>query len=90
MDAKLTSVDVDKAYLFMTVTHYVTGRVVGITPTDFVLNDAAWIPDTGRMNECISKGSIAECEPLGDGIVVNRSTVALAVPWRHKLPKTVK
>jgi hypothetical protein len=81
--------ELDKSYLFMTVTHYFTGKIVVISPTEITLNTCAWIPDTGRLNECIANGTFAECEPVGDGVVIPRNGT-FAFPWKHKLPTAVK
>jgi hypothetical protein len=82
-------IEIGKAYLFQTVTHYLTGRVVALSPTHATLDDAAWIPDTGRLNECVAKGTHNECEPLGDGVLVPVGST-IVIPWRHDLPKKVK
>lgn len=79
---------VGQKYLFMTVTHYFTGEIAEVTPGQFTINKAAWIPNTGRLSECIQKGTVQECEPVGDGVVIPRPCIA--IPWHHALPLTVK
>ena len=77
------------AYLIRTVTHYWTGRVIAITGDFLELEDAAWIADTGRYHEAISKGLLGEVEPAGDSIVALGAVID-AVKWEHELSKEVK
>lgn len=85
-----TSIEVGKPYLIMTVTHYFTGVVKGMTPTDITLDECAWIPNTGRLNQAIAKGVVEECEPVGDGVVLRAGTIVAAIPWPKPLPTKVK
>ena len=54
-----TAFEVGKAYLIRTVTFYYTGKLSRITSKELILEDAAWIPDTGRFNESGNKKSLA-------------------------------
>jgi hypothetical protein len=56
--------EIGKSYVFRTVTMINHGRLVDVTPNEFVLINAAWIPDTGRWSQFIN-GSITpnEIEP---------------------------
>jgi len=80
---------IGKAWFFRTVTYHLTGRVVKIIGNLFVLEDAAWIADSGRFHDCIAKGSLKEVEPVGSAMV-NISTVVDIFPWKHPLPKEQK
>ena len=50
-----------------TVTHYYTGRLVKISGCFAILEDAAWIGDTGRFSNFLKgeKDSNLEVEPMG-------------------------
>lgn len=61
---------IGKIYLFRTVTHIDTGRLVKVTPLEFVIEDAAWIADTGRFADAIAKAEFGEVEPYPDGQVI--------------------
>jgi len=79
------------AYLIRTVTHYLTGRVTAVTRQEVVLEDSAWVADTGRFHEALKTGVVSEVEPFPDGsVIVGRGAIVDAVPWTHKLPRAVK
>ena len=61
---------IGKIYLFRTVTHIDTGRLVRVTDKEFVIEDAAWIADTGRFADAIAKAEFGEVEPYPDGQVI--------------------
>ena len=61
---------IGKIYLIRTVTHIDTGRLVAVTPHELVVEDAAWIADTGRFADAIAKAEFGEVEPYPDGIVI--------------------
>lgn len=84
------SFEVGKAYLIRTVTLYYTGRIASITDSDLVLEDAAWIPDTGRFSECLTTGNPSEVEPYSSPVIVPRGGIIDATVWRHPLPRNVK
>ena len=76
--------------LIRTVTHYYTGRVVAVSDADILLEDAAWITDTGRFNAALVKGDLEEVEPFPDPVLVNRGAVVDITRWAHDLPRAVK
>lgn len=80
---------VGKAYFFRTVTFHLTGRVKKAIGNLLILEDAAWIADSGRFMNAIKNGSLDEVEPVGDAII-NMDTVTDAFPWKHKLPTEQK
>ncbi len=77
------------AYLIRTVTHYWTGRVTAITGDFLELENAAWIADTGRYHEAVSKGLLGEVEPAGNSIVALGAVID-AVEWKHELSEEAK
>ena len=56
------------SYFFRTVTYHLTGRVKSVVGKFLVLEDAAWIADSGRFNEFIKEtpSTSLEVEPFGD------------------------
>lgn len=68
-------------YMFRSVTHIVTGRLVAVYDDCFVVEDAAWIADTGRYAQAVKTGVFKEVEPYPDGaeVVVNRGALIDAV-----------
>jgi hypothetical protein len=76
--------------IIRTVTMNLTGKVVDTSPTWIVLDDAAWIADSGRWSKAIQTGELNEIEPMGDGVRVARAAIVDVTPWRHGLPVNVK
>jgi hypothetical protein len=71
---------IGKAYLIRTVTMIQTGRLVAVTSQELVLEDAAWIADTGRFADAIKTGKFNEVEPFPDGqVIVGRGAVIDAI-----------
>lgn len=82
--------EVGKSYLIRTVTLYYTGKLKKINGKELLLEDVAWIPDTGRFSECLIEGKFNEVEPFQDLVIVPRDTIIDATEWKHKLPRSVK
>lgn len=80
---------VGQAYLIRTVTLYYTGRVKRVTPKEIILEDAAWIADTGRFSDALNTGILNEIEPMGE-VIIGRGAVVDAAKWNHCLPKEKK
>lgn len=83
---------VGEAYVFRTVTMYLTGRVEAVYPLEITLTEAAWIPDTGRWSEFLKNPqSCVECEPFPDGVVKGVSRGAIVDFCQIKeLPRSTK
>lgn len=63
-------------YLIRTVTMIDTGRLVRVTPTELVLEDAAWIADTGRFADAVAKAQFSEVEPFPAGqVIIGRGAI---------------
>lgn len=73
-----------------TVTHYYTGRVHGVHGNFLILEDAAWIPDTGRWSTFLSAGTANEIEPYPENVAIALGAIIDATPWPHTLPSAVK
>ncbi len=81
---------VGSCYFIRTVTYFATGRVKVIVGNFIVLEDAAWIADTGRFQEAIAKGILLEVEPVQVEMYVNLLSVTDAFQWNHDLPREQK
>ena len=82
--------EVGKNYLIRTVTMIDTGRLVAVTDHELVLEDAAWIADTGRFADAVSKAEFGEVEPFPAGrVVLGRGAVIDAVQIRT-IPRSQK
>lgn len=72
--------EIGKIYLIRTVTMIDTGRLVAVTPQELVLEDAAWIAETGRFTQAVQKAEFGEVEPFPDGrVIVGRAAVIDAI-----------
>lgn len=72
--------EIGKIYLIRTVTMIDTGIVVAVTNQEIVLEEAAWIADTGRFTQAIEKAEFNEVEPFPSGrVIVNRGAIIDAV-----------
>lgn len=54
------------------------------------LDEAAWVADTGRYNEAVSKGLLGEVEPVDGPYLVGLGAIMDACEWRFPLPREVK
>lgn len=67
-------------YLIRTVTMIDTGRLVAVTAQELVLEDAAWIADTGRFADAVEKTEFGEVEPFPAGrVILGRGSIIDAV-----------
>jgi len=74
-----------------TVTMHYTGHLVQVTQGELVLEDAAWIADSGRFAEALSTGRLHEVEPFPPGrVVVGRGSVVDIAIWSHALPRSIR
>ena len=72
--------EIGSVYLIRTVTMIDTGRLVAVTDKELVLEDAAWIADTGRFSDSLKKAEFQEVEPFPDGkVIIGRGSVIDAV-----------
>jgi len=72
--------EIGKNYLIRTVTMIDTGKLVAVTPRELVLEDAAWIADTGRFAQSIINCDFNEVEPFPIGrLIIGRGTVIDAI-----------
>lgn len=82
---------VGKSYFIRTVTFHVTGKLVKVYPGELVLEDAAWIADSGRFATAMKTGDFAEVEPFSDGpVIIGRGSIIDAVQFPFALPREQK
>ena len=86
--SELTSL-VGKNWFFRTVTYHLVGKVKRIFGNFIVLEEASWIPDSGRFMQFIKNGVLNEVEPVGD-VILNMATVVDFYSWKHELPQEQK
>jgi hypothetical protein len=81
---------IGKVYLIRTVTMIDTGVLVGIGEKELVLEEAAWIADTGRFSDAIARAEFNEVEPFPKGrVIINRACIIDAVEI-SKIPRSQK
>lgn len=81
---------IGKAYLIRTVTNFWTGRLVAVHSDSLVLEDAAWVADTGRFHQAVTSGTLNEVEPVPRNVIVGRGSIVDATEWPFQLPKDAK
>lgn len=81
---------VGKKYFIRTVTYHLTGKVRKISGGFLVLEEAAWIADSGRFQQAINNGTLNEVEPVDVQVFLNISSITDAFEWKHKLPRDQK
>lgn len=70
---------IGEIYLLQTVTLYFTGRLVAVNALELIIEDAAWIADTGRFSDALKTLSFSEVEPFPDGpVIVGRGALICA------------
>ena len=63
-------------YLVRTVTMIITGRIIAVYPTELVVEDAAWIADTGRFADNLISCDFSEVEPFPNGeVIIGRGAI---------------
>ncbi len=79
-------------YFVQTITHYYTGRLVRIEPDSLVLDNAAWIADTGRFAGFLANGTANEVEPFPPELEtgIPKSAIINVCAWKHALPNVQK
>jgi hypothetical protein len=72
--------EIGKNYLIRTVTMIDAGKLVAVYDDELVLENAAWIADTGRFSDALTKLNFNEVEPFPQGLViVGRGSIIDAV-----------
>jgi hypothetical protein len=85
IDIKSLEDFIGKSFFFRTVTYHFVGRVVKILPFGILqLEDASWIPDSGRFMQAIKEGNLNEIEPLGEWFISLPTCTDFGF-WKHSL-----
>lgn len=74
-DKAHTFLSVGLPYAFRTVTMIYTGRLVAVSEQEFLVEEAAWIPETERWMDFAATGAVKECEPYTKPIIINRGAI---------------
>jgi len=82
--------EIGKNYFIRTVTMNNTGRLVEVGEHELVLEDAAWIADSGRFSDVLKNSKFSEVEPFpSKRVIVGRGAVVDACQI-EQLPLTQK
>lgn len=84
------SYEIGQNYFVRTVTYHYTGRLIGVTSTDIVLADAAWVADSGRFANALATGELSEVEVYPDAVIIQRTAIVDSCLWNHSLPRETK
>lgn len=67
--------EIGKIYAFRTVTMIYTGRLENVSDQEFLVSEAAWIPETERYMDFADTGAHKEAEPYKRPIIINRGSL---------------
>jgi len=81
---------IGEKYFFRTITYHVTGKVKSIVGHFLVLEDAAWVADSGRFRQAIMEGVLDEVEPVDVEMYLNLESITDAFQWKKDLPRVQK
>jgi hypothetical protein len=81
---------VGECYIIRTVTYHLVGRLIWVGPLELVLEDAAWVADSGRWSEALRTGKLSVVEPFLAAVIVGRGSITDATAWPHPLPRDTK
>ena len=73
--------ELGKKYMIRTVTMHDHGTLVGVTDHELVLSQAAWIADSGRWYDFLTKKRPSEVEPFPQDrlVIIGRGAIIDAV-----------
>lgn len=73
-----------------TVTMYYLGRIKTVCGQWLTLEDASWVPDTGRFADFLKDGKANEVEPFQKDVHISLSSVIDVTRFDHRLPREQK
>lgn len=83
--------EIGNSYLFLTLSFYWTGRIVALTPTEIVIEEAAQVFDTGELEKSLTAGTVNLCQAIPDGVKVTLPRAGTtALTWKHPLIRKSK
>lgn len=88
--SKTHSIPVGEKVFIRGVTCYYTGRVKSVTDYDLVLEEAAWIAQTGRFSAFLNEGRLEEVEPYPGDVIISLGSICEVSLWKFDLPREVK
>jgi hypothetical protein len=73
---------IGQCYLIQLVTTYWSGRVIAGDDKWLLLEDAAWVAETGRYTQALASGSFSEVEIVPSGVakIIARHAICDATP----------
>ena len=72
------------------VTFHYTGKLVAADDSFLLLEDAAWIADSGIFSEALTTGDLNEVEPYPEMCFVSRGAIVDISHWQFDLPREKK
>jgi len=85
--ASKSPLQVGNSVLIRTVTYFQLGKVVELSDTEVVLEDASWVADTGRFGAALKSGVFSEVEVFPELVSVARGSIVDVTKWPHSLPR---
>ena len=86
--------DIGENYLIRTVTFAYVGKLKNVFKNELVLENAAWVADTGRFQDAFEFGlennGESEIELYKDDVIINRGALVDASKYRHPVPSEQK
>lgn len=73
-------------YFVRSVTYHYVGKLKAINDKELVLEDCAWIADSGRWTQAMTDGNLSEVEPYPNDVMVARTAIVDATEWKHPVP----
>ena len=73
-----------------TITMYHVGRLIGVADGFLTLEEAAWVADTGRWSEFLTKGKPEQVEPFPGTCYVSVGAIVDVCEWSHDLLREVR
>lgn len=78
--------EVGKNYFIRTVTMSYTGKLIWVGDKELVLENPAWIADSGRFMQALRGGTLDEVEPMNKEAIIGRGAIVDASIISWKLP----
>lgn len=79
---------IGKKYIIRTITMINVGRLLAVTGNFITLEDASWIADAGRWEECLTKPEgIKVSEKYRRPVHININSIVDATEWELELPE---
>jgi hypothetical protein len=78
---------INQNYFIRTVTYFFTGKLIEVLEYEIVLEEAAWIPDTGRYSDSFKTGEHSEVEPVEGRLIIGRQSIIDCTEWQKSLPR---